>query len=697
MTRRVAHILLLFLGVLWSVWAQAQQQVPISHETLWLMKRVGNPVPSPDGKWVVFELKVPAYDEKEESSDLWIVPLDGGNAPRKLTSTKSVESDAAWSEDSSQIAFAAKREYDEAPQIYVLDLVGGGDPQRVTRSPLGARAPRFSPDGTSILYLSAVYPPAMDEEANRKATAEKKDAKSKVRIYEGFPIRRWDKWLDETQTHVFVVPSDGRSASRDLLAGTPLIQSGFSGRFGEGSKEEMDAVWSPDGQSIVFTATQNRNAAAYSSVSTHLYLVPLNGGAPRALTNGNTSYSAAQFSPDGRSLCFKSNDEHNKIYSLDRLACSGWPWMGEVRTITPTFDRSVGSWDFSPDGKTIYLTAEHAGLESIYSVPTAGGETRLEVEAPRGVYGALAIPPRASAPVMIATWGSSVDPVEVVRIRPRQKQHQLLTRFNVEGARTIDWQPLRHFWFTSKRGRKIHSMVALPPSFDEKKKYPLFVLIHGGPHSMWRDAISLRWNYHLLAQPGYIVLLTDYSGSAGYGEKFALDLLGDPLKGPADEINEAADEALRLYSFIDGSRQAAGGASYGGHLANWLQATTTRYRCLISHAGLANLESQWATSDTIYHRELMAGGPAWEQGAVWREQNPIRYAASFKTPMLLSVGENDFRVPLNQTLEMWSALQRMQVPSRLLVWPDENHWILKGENSRVFYREVHGWLAKGLK
>jgi dipeptidyl aminopeptidase/acylaminoacyl peptidase len=264
---------------------------------------------------------------------------------------------------------------------------------------------------------------------------------------------------------------------------------------------------------------------------------------------------------------------------------------------------------------------------------------------------------------------------------------------NVAKAAEIDWKPLQHFWFTSASGRKIHNMVALPPNFDEHKKYPLLVLIHGGPHTMWRDEITLRWNYHLLAAPGYIVLLTNYTGSTGFGEKFAQDMQGDPLKGPGEELNQAADEAIKRYPFIDASRQCAGGASYGGHLANWLQASTTRYRCLISHAGLINMESQWGTSDSIYHREVMAGGPVWEQGPVWREHNPIRFAKNFKTPILLTVGENDFRVPLNQTLENWSVLQRLQIPSKLIVFPEANHWILKPEDSRFFYTEVHKWLA----
>jgi dipeptidyl aminopeptidase/acylaminoacyl peptidase len=239
-------------------------------------------------------------------------------------------------------------------------------------------------------------------------------------------------------------------------------------------------------------------------------------------------------------------------------------------------------------------------------------------------------------------------------------------------------------------------MIALPPSFDESKKYPLLVLIHGGAANMWRDQFFVRWNYHLLAAPGYVVLLTDYTGSSGYGEKFGQDIQFDPLKGPAEEINEAADEAIRRFPFIAGTRQAAAGAGYGGHLVNWLQATTSRYKCLISHAGLIDLESQWGTSDGIYHREVEMGGPFWEGGKGWQEQNPIRFAKNFRTPILLSVGDHDFRVPMNQTLENWSVLQRLRIPSKLIVWEDENHWISRGEDGRFFYQEVRAWLAKYL-
>jgi dipeptidyl aminopeptidase/acylaminoacyl peptidase len=201
----------------------------------------------------------------------------------------------------------------------------------------------------------------------------------------------------------------------------------------------------------------------------------------------------------------------------------------------------------------------------------------------------------------------------------------------------------------------------------------------------------------LLASPGYVLVMTDYTGSTGYGEKFSQEIQYDPFKGPGNEINEAAAYAVKKYSFIDGTKQAAGGASYGGHLANWMQATTTHYKCLISHAGLMNSESQWGTSDEIYNREVMNGGTPWMQAKSFREQNPIRYAAKFKTPVLITVGEQDFRVPLNNSIENFHVMQRLQIPSKLVVFPEENHWILKAENSRFFYKEVQSWLAKYLK
>lgn len=669
------------------------QKQPITHEALFLMKRVGAPSISPDGQWVVTAVTEPAYDEKEQTSDLWIVPSDGSAAPRRLTFTKGSESDVTWAPDSRRIAFASKREGDEATQIYILDLAGG-DAQRVTSISTGARNPQFRPDGKAILFTSIVYPGAMDDEANKRIAKERRERKYKVRAYDSFPIRQWDRWIEETQIHVLTQDLTPEARLHDLLAGTNLVKEpGFAGRSAEGSGSDLDAIWSPDGTSIVFVATTNRNAGAYAHTFFNLYRVSANGGEPEVIAKAEGSYGRPKFTPDGKSLVAVFNVNDRNVYNLERLVRFDWPSMSNRRVITETSDRSVGSYTILSDNKMIYFTAEDAGLEKIYGVPEGGGEAKLVVDPPRGVYGGLTS--AENAPVIVANWSSSVEPAEVVRIDGAK--HHNLTSFDVDAASKIDWQPPQHFWFTSAKGRRIHNMIFLPPAFDATKKYPLLVLMHGGAASMWRDQISLRWNYHLLAKPGYVILATNYTGSTGFGEKFAQAIQFDPLKTPADEINQAADEAAKRFAFIDGTRMAAAGASYGGHLANWLEATnTTRYKCLISHAGLSSLQTQWGTSDFMYGRELELGGPYWDGNPIWREQSPTTYAKNFKTPILLSDGEHDFRVPLNNTLEMWAALQRQRVPSRLLVWPDENHWIQNPDNSRYWYQEVANWLAKWL-
>jgi Tol biopolymer transport system component len=275
-------------------------RAPITHESMFLMKRVGAPVPSPDGKWVVFSVTEPAYDDKDQVSDLWIVSSDGKTAPRRLTSTRGGESGAAWSPDGRKIAFAAKREGDDASQIYVLDL-RGGEAVRVTNLSTGARAPKWRPDGKALLFTSTVFPGAVDDETNRKIAAERKALKYRARVYDKFPIRYWDHWLDDTQPHLFVQLLDG-SKPRDLLAGTKLVsERGFAG-VPTNSSEELNAAWTPDGHAIVFVASINRDTAAYANSTTSLFLMSEHGGEPRALTAASESADDPAFRPDGKAL-----------------------------------------------------------------------------------------------------------------------------------------------------------------------------------------------------------------------------------------------------------------------------------------------------------------------------------------------------------------------------------------------------------
>jgi dipeptidyl aminopeptidase/acylaminoacyl peptidase len=679
-----------------SLSAQSTQRRAITHEDVWLMKRVGAPAVSPDGRWVVFSVSEPAYTDQDQVSDLWIVPTDGGAEPRRLTGTRGGESGAAWSPDGRRIAFSARREGDEAAQIYLLDVAQGGEAQRVTTLSTGARAPHWRPDGRAILFTGDVYPGAASDSANRAAAAERRARRNNARVYEGFPIRHWDRWLDDRRPSLFVQELTPGAAARDLLAGTALAASpGFGGQLGN-SGEDIAATWTPDGSAVVFVATANRNEAAFADVVQSLWVVPAAGGEPRRLTSDGDSYGAPSFRPDGRALYAVMEPATDHVYNLNRLVMWSWPNPGTRTVVTSGFDRSVGRYGFSPDSRTVYLLAEDQGHERLYQVPAGGGEVRELGRLSSGVYTGLHVTGRGTTAMLVANWASATSPPEVVRIDPASGAATPLTRLNAERVRQIDWQPAREFWFTSSRGARIHNLLVVPPGFDSTRTYPLFAVIHGGPHSQWRDDFVIRWNYHLLGAPGYVVLLTNYTGSTGFGERFAQGIQGDPLEGPGLELNEAVDEAIRRYRFLDGTRLAAGGASYGGHLTNWLAVTTTRFRALVSHAGLWDLESQWGTSDIVYSRERNMGAPPWVNGDRWRAQSPLQRAANLRTPVLVSVGERDYRVPMNNALEFWTALQRQRVPSKLIVWPDENHWVLKGENSRFFYREVHAWLARWL-
>lgn len=664
--------------------SKAQGPTSITHESLWAMKRVSAPQTSPDGRWVVFAMQEPAYDEKEVINDLWLAATDGSIKPYKITSNKASESGYQWSPDSKKIAFVAKREGDEVGQIYILNIEKGGEAKRFTNISTGAATPSWSPDGNLILFTSSVYPGAFTDAQSKKIAEEKKKLKYKARVYTGFPIRDFDHWRDEKQTHLFVQHTDSSSA-QNLMSKVALVNlPGY--RLGAFS-------WTPTSKSILFSATTDGHVQASQEAHYQFYQIGLSpSDASLVLNDAKQNVSNPSFSADGKSIFYiESAYNSYKVYDLGKLVRCDWPSLKNKTAISASLDRPVNNYVVTQGG--LVLSIDDRGHDWVYQYSHATKKLSLLTTGKKGSY--TAVSASDDGKIITSLYEDATTPAEIVRIDKLGTRP--ISEFNKEALAGLDLPEIEEFWFTSSRGKQIHNLIVRPAGFDATKKYPLLVLMHGGPASAFKDNWGYRWNYHLLAKPGYVLVLSNYTGSTGFGEKFAQDIQFDPFKGPADEINEAAAYAIKQYSFINEHLQAVGGASYGGHLANWMQATTSHYKCIISHAGLVNSESQWGTSDGIYNREVMNGGLPWEKTKTFTEQNPIRMAANFKTPILITIGERDFRVPINNSLENYATLQRLKVPSKLIVFPDENHWILNAENGRFYYQQVHEWLATYLK
>lgn len=676
--KRLTLVLALLISA--SIAAQPARRV-ITHEDVFTMARTSRPVVSPDGKWIVYNVTEPSYDPSGTGTDLWIVAPDGASKPRRLTSTKEAESGAAWSPDSKSIAFGARRGSDQAEQIYVMSAAGG-EARRITSIAGGASGPKWRPDGKALLFESPVKPAGGSSD------------KSTARVFDAMPIRFWNAWLDGSKPHVFVQALDG-GAAEDWLDGSRLAASaGFNGAFtGEGASRALQPAWAPGGDEIVFIAATNQDAMMREEVSSHLFRVK-RGQEPVAIGTGQYDYADPTFSPDGRVLVarVRASATAKQLYTLSRLARFDWPAALAPKLLTGTLDRVAGSFTIARDSASVLFEAQDSGFTQIYRVPLAGGAPSRLFEVKEGNYGS---PAEANGGI-VATYVASTQPTEIVRLDPAAGRHTRLTDANRAVLDALDLPKPEHFWFTAKNGKRIHNVFYFPPNLDRSKKYPLLVMPHGGPNSMDSDNFSTRWNAHLLTAPGYALVLTNYTGSTGFGEKFADDIERDVLRGPALEVLEGAQEAIRRYPFVDASRQCALGASYGGYLMNWFNGHTTQFRCLVIHAGASNNESQYGVNDGGIEREWRMGGPIWEGKGQWLDQSPFRYAANWKTPALITQGELDFRVPLNESITTFKLLQRQGVRARLLTFPDEGHWILKGENSRRHLAEIHAWLKQYL-
>ncbi len=672
------RFLILALALFLSAAVFAAEKKPLTVDDMWAVQRVGAPVLSPDGKTVAYTVSVYDAEENRLNSDIWVIPVSDG-APRRLTANKASDSSPAWSPDGGRIAFVSKRDGDSAAQLYVI-LVDGGEAERMTEMPLAVANPKWFPDGKRIAFVSHVIAGAESPAETKKALEAREKNKVKARVTDNRLYRFWDRWLTENEyPRIFAFDLESKKVT-DLLPGSKRY---FDLMEGTGSFDI-----SPDGSKIAFEA--NSSPEPYRKLNTDIFLVGAAGGEVKNLTAGNPAQDGDPvFSPDGKTLA----------YGLERKA-DGWPdrtrlaildlATGSTNVLTEDWDYSPVNWTWTPDGGALVFHAEARTRTNLYLLPAEGG-------IPKEIYrgGTTSGAETTSDGEVVFSHHSLTRPPEIAVIRLDGTRLRPLTNVNDALVSRIAWGEVKEFTFRGAGNEDVQVFVVYPPGFDEKKKYPLVHLIHGGPVGTFGDAFSFRWNAQAFAAPGYVVPMVNFHGSSSFGQKWVESILGAHPDKPFADVMKASD-FLIAKGYIDPARMAAAGGSYGGFLVNWIAGHTDRFKALVSHAGVYSLLGQSA-SDTSYGRHHSYGGYPFTNLEKIERWSPNRFSKNFKTPMLILHGERDYRVPVTQGLELYGVLSAKGVPARLVYYPDENHWILKGKNSKHWYGEVLGWLARYLK
>lgn len=661
----------------------APSRRPLTPEDLWAVRRVGNPAVSPDGSRAVYTVSTWDPETNRSNSDLWEVPLAGGE-PRRLTTSDAPDTAPAFSPDGKRIAFLSRRGDDKETQLYLLDL-SGGEPERLSQAPLGASSPKWLPDGKRVAFVSPVVVGKDGEDVTKKALEEReKEGKTNPRVFvtENRVHRHWDHALPDGEfPHLFVVDLATRQAT-DLLPG--------SRRYGDLQEGTLAYAVSPDGSSLVFEA--NSTEPPYRTWNTDLFLVPSSGGVPRNLTADNPAEDKGPvFSPDGRTIAFGRDAKADGWPDRTRLALLD-VGTGKVRVLTEEWRESPSSWRFTKDGRSLVLSAEVRARGRLFLLPVSGGAPR-EAWSGGTLHGFDLAPAEA-----VFTASSLTSPAELFALPlDGSRKARALTRENAKLLAGIELGSVREMTFAGAGGDEVQMFVVLPPgaAAGGGKPVPLVHLVHGGPIGTFGDGWLPRWNAQAFAARGYAVAMVNFHGSSSFGQPFLESILGAPADKPFDDVMKATD-LLVAKGLADPARMAAAGGSYGGYLVDWIEGHTDRFRCLVSHAGVYSLTGQWA-SDATEGRQHSYGGYPWNALAKHDAQSPNRFAASFATPMLVVHGERDYRVPATQGLELYGVLAAKGVPARLVLYPDENHWVLKGRNSLHWYGEVLGWLDRWLK
>ncbi|MDB5749076.1 MAG: peptidase, partial [Massilia sp.] len=655
-------------------------------EDLVNLERVGSPAVSPDASRVVYTVRTTNMDKNRGHTSLWIAGLDGKTAPRALTVHDSSSTDPEWSASGDAVYFLSTR----SGSSQVWRQAAGGEPTQVTNLPLDVDNFRVSPTGDRIALGMAVFRDCADLACTKNRLEAQSKNKASGRVYDRLFVRHWDTWADGRNAVLFSAPLDanGRVSAAPVSLSGSLDGDVPSKPFGD--REEYR--FSPDGKTLVFSARIAGKTEAWST-NFDLYSVPAPGGAaPRNLTAENPAWDAkGVFSPDGRTLAYlamtRPGFEADRFHIVLMDVASG-----KKRRLAESWDRSAGALQWSADGKTLVVDAEDVGQHRLFAIDVASG--KVSALTGKGSVGAFDM----RRDTIAFTHATLASPAQLHVTKLRGGEPQQLTRNNAQKLADVRFGEFEQFSFAGANGDTVYGYVMKPWNAAPGAKYPVAFLVHGGPQGSFGNAWSYRWNPQVYAGAGYAAVFIDFHGSTGYGQKFTDSISGDWGGKPLEDLQKGLDAAVKKFPWLDRERSCALGASYGGYMMNWIEGNwPDAFKCIVNHDGVFDTRGMAYSTEEQWFTDWENGGPYFAVPESHERFNPVHHVNKWKTPMLVIQGDLDFRIPTAQALSTFTALQGRGIDSKLLVFPDENHWVLKPANSVLWHHTVIGWLDQHLK